>query len=694
MKTRFTANKLAALSMQELYTLARELDIAGRASLSRSELIKVLQVLLVEPPLSQSVKRASNITVPPESSDLIKLLPENPLEKSGLSKSSEENERTEPPVDKPRRGRPPKVKVEAEAPVDKPRRGRPPKVKVEAETSVERPRRGRPTKVKVEAEAPIDKPRRGRPPKVKVEAEALVDKPRRGRPPKVKVEAEASVDKPRRGRPPKVKVEAEAPIDKPRRGRPPKVKVEAAVSVEKPRRGRPPKEQLAPTVPLFHEQVPSPKVSSSRPLHSVERFNRECEEEAAALKRLNRAFGKRSEESPAHENRKGAEVLESVVAIPVNIHLGNDEKKVSSRAEQIENDRRRKHASLKTTMEIPVFSVPVYGVAAPVSEDELTGELPEYYDETRIVMQIRDPHWAHAYWELTPVERKRLELEVGIFEFAHSHFVLRLHNVSRGHTQEIKLTENARNWYIYLEDAQCVYQVELGLHSPTEGYNFIALSNLVQTPPDKVSGSWAPPVAPEPVVAQSSEAVLPPNEAVAENVTSEPATAYLTDPARVYFHSLAGEPLPHPGSSELLAGGHLVSPDSQTLQAGIPAGDSSYNLPGSLQLQMPTSPTGPLDMPGSGPLPSSDTCNSLSLTVGHGDEIYLTLAADLLVYGRAPAGFLVFFMGQQLKVRPDGSFTLRLALPVDASQQLQLTAVDPKTGQEQVVKASFVFNKE
>ncbi|HMM58837.1 MAG TPA: Rho termination factor N-terminal domain-containing protein, partial [Candidatus Rifleibacterium sp.] len=58
MKTRFTEKKLASLTRQELYTLARELDIAGRSSLSRQELIKVLQLLLVEPPVSRGLKKA------------------------------------------------------------------------------------------------------------------------------------------------------------------------------------------------------------------------------------------------------------------------------------------------------------------------------------------------------------------------------------------------------------------------------------------------------------------------------------------------------------------------------------------------------------------------------------------------------------------------------------------------------------
>ncbi len=797
MKTRFTARKIASLNYHELYSLARDLDIAGRGNLSRAELIRMLQLLLVEPPVSRSLAKVNVPAVPTASTK---------PEATETTETTKESRRGRPPKQnaapedkvKPRRGRPPKnqpgniaagsdkTQLDSKAIIlneseEKPRRGRPPKkssqpakgvVLSESRTaagesnlpSVDKKRRGRPPKnrpvgadhgananqAEVKAVGPVEsteKKRRGRPPKK--HSQAVLPSPvtesrpaagdsdlppagkrRRGRPPKnqaAKVDHGAaayhpevkagkqteSVEKNRRGRPPK---KSYLPVDnapviesrpaagdislsaggKKRRGRPP-LSRESAPVAEKTAAGHQPvrNEKNPAAVPESSETAGNNRkgiAGSSAPKPSVERFNRECEEEAAAMKRLNRAFAKRDEELPHSGNKKGAEVLESAVAIPTPRFSGS--KTNSSKAEEIELERSRKHASLKTTMEIPVFSVPVYGAAAVVREEELTGDLPEHYDETRLVMQIRDPHWAHTYWELPPVERKRLELEVGIFEFAHSRFVLRLHDVTNGLTQEIRLTENARDWYVHLENAQCVYQVELGLQSPTEGYTFIALSNLVQTPADSVAPRWAEPVAPQPepgtgaMPAATSEAT-----ALEPAVQVPPSTAYLTDPACVYRQAPSDRPLQLGGSSGQsgtlpLSESGSEMPASQILSAGV----SSFVMPGSFQ-EMPTSPFAPAAMPGSDMLPSSQTQSSEAL-VRKNEETLLCMAADLIVYGRAPAGWQLFFLGQQVEVRPDGSFSIRLALPEKASQHLELTAVDPQTGDQKLIRADFTYNKE
>ncbi|HNX77476.1 MAG TPA: DUF4912 domain-containing protein [Candidatus Rifleibacterium sp.] len=721
MNTRFTARTIASLNSQELYALARDLDIAGRASLTRAELIKVLQLLLVEPPVSRSMKQISHSGGVPR---LVSPSPTPEILSQPLSAPEPADTKDHSAPEAPRRGRPPKAKPEAPVPAlvaPAPRRGRPPKAKPEAPVPAPvapAPRRGRPPKVKPEAPvlAPVaPAPRRGRPPKAKPEAPVpapVAPAPRRGRPPKAKPEAPVPAPvapAPRRGRPPKAKPEAPVPAPiapAPRRGRPPKAKPEAPVPAPvapAPRRGRPPKAKPeAPVLSLVDDFVMVEPVTltnrnKEKEPRSVARFNRECEEEAAALKRLNRAFAKRGEETPHSEKKRGAEVLEAAVAMPVHASAPADDKKTTNRAEQIETERRRKHSSLKTTMEIPVFAAPLTGASSTVSEDELTGDLPEFYDETRIVLQIRDPHWAHAYWELPPVERKRLELEVGIFEFAHSHFVLRLHNVTLGHTEEITLSENARSWYIHLHDAQCVYQVELGLQSPSEGYNFVALSNLVQTPPDKVAQRWAEPVAPQPAVPELPLDQQLPADTLAAGDSAQPVppTAYLTDLILVYGNAPKDRPMAFTGASELSGARQPADlgdmPTSRPSVSPVSSSEIPY-MPGSIS-QMPTSSAGHLAMPGSASLPSSDVLSSPALTTKASADAIFCVAADLLVYGSAPAGWQLFFMGRQVEVRADGSFSLRLALPEHASQRLELTAVDPQTGQKKVLCADFAFKK-
>ena len=413
----------------------------------------------------------------------------------------------------------------------------------------------------------------------------------------------------------------------------------------------------------------------------------------AAVKSLSRGFAKKAEDAPPAKNKKGAEVMRDGIAIPVD-QTGSH--KVSSKAEQIEKERSKRHSSLKTTMEVPIFQPSaVFEATSPISEDELTGDLPVEYGETRIVLQIRDPHWAFAYWEIPRIELKRLELEVGIFEFAHSHFVLRLHNVSQGFSQEIKLSEHARNWYIYLENPQTVYQVELGMHSPTEGYSFIALSNLVQTPPDRVAERWAAPVPPEPIY--EPEERVGGHEIVDYNLVEAPGIDRITAPEQVYFASVSGEAIPHPGSSDLLAGQKLVPTEipSSAEAALVPGGISSFEMPGlsvmpgSMDMQMPTSPA-----------PSSADWSSVTVSSfgkkaeeGGNDEIFLAASVEIIVYGRVKCGCELTFQGNPINVRSDGSFSLRLALPFDGGHSIDLVATDPVSQKTRVVKAAVSLKK-
>ena len=445
-----------------------------------------------------------------------------------------------------------------------------------------------------------------------------------------------------------------------------------------------------PHLPAIKTQLPE-SVSKSAQAAPVEPSGKKN-----GAKRLDRMFGKKTENVPAPRNRKGAEVIDQPVAIPFKPLGVADNEKTSKKAEQIEKDRRKKHASLKTTMEIPIFSQPEHDFSIPVSEDELTGDLPVEYGEKRIVMQIRDPHWAYAYWELPQIEMKRLELEVGIFEFAHSHFVLRLHDVSHGYSQEIKLSEHARNWYLYLEDAQTVYQVELGMHSPTEGYTFIALSNLVQTPPDQVAERWADPVLPTPKTKDHAEDTPPVSDNSLPPFVPTPGIVRLTDPKAVYSSSLSGEPLPRSGSSELLAGQNPLKPELAPPAINRPAiaEVSSFGLPASQHLYLPASHVAAAFMPSSSLPTSADRPFSQSVSspekpFGETENLFICAAADIIIYGKVAAGSLLTFMGEPVNVRPDGSYSLRLALPFNAEREIELVATDPFTGKTRVIKAKI-----
>lgn len=191
--------------------------------------------------------------------------------------------------------------------------------------------------------------------------------------------------------------------------------------------------------------------------------------------------------------RKEADILPSV-AIPVN--LNNKPNILNSSSDEMTRLIKNKFSNLNTTLEnvdlINTLSTPSSVV---ITEEELTGDLPSEYGETRIVAQARDPHWAWVYWEYSSIERKKLEKKLGHFEFAHTELFLRIFNKTYSYSFEINLPEDCDNWYLSLNDSDCDYYVQLCIHIPSLGDEILATSEIIHLPSDKVSDNiaeWVP----------------------------------------------------------------------------------------------------------------------------------------------------------------------------------------------------------
>jgi len=135
-----------------------------------------------------------------------------------------------------------------------------------------------------------------------------------------------------------------------------------------------------------------------------------------------------------------------------------------------------------------IGSKPGRGKARP-EIPEGSGDLPEVYGETRLVLLPVHPYLIHAYWEVTPKDLERVKhglgedyetakpvlrfFDITYIEFdganAHSHFDL-----------EIDLQVN--NWKVHLWSPEKSYIAELGFKSAAGEYSPITRSNVAHTP--------------------------------------------------------------------------------------------------------------------------------------------------------------------------------------------------------------------
>lgn len=120
---------------------------------------------------------------------------------------------------------------------------------------------------------------------------------------------------------------------------------------------------------------------------------------------------------------------------------------------------------------------------------EIPKELPLGYGEDKIVLQIRDPWWMHAYWEVTEKTKGRLK-EMLAEDFFKSKRILRCYDVSHiifdgknAHRFfDIEITESTNNWYIDTGSPGTSWIVDLGLVLPDKKFLPIVRSNVTHTP--------------------------------------------------------------------------------------------------------------------------------------------------------------------------------------------------------------------
>ncbi|WP_455382772.1 DUF4912 domain-containing protein [Salinispira pacifica] len=117
-------------------------------------------------------------------------------------------------------------------------------------------------------------------------------------------------------------------------------------------------------------------------------------------------------------------------------------------------------------------------------EQEESDELPAVYNETRIMIMLRDPAWAFAYWDLKEIHEKKYRRNP---EF-HG-MLIRVYELSEPSDDrdaivdsfDIPVQLSDSRWYINLPEQDTHYRLEL-IARFAEGEEVLAQSNIVSVP--------------------------------------------------------------------------------------------------------------------------------------------------------------------------------------------------------------------
>jgi uncharacterized protein len=297
--------------------------------------------------------------------------------------------------------------------------------------------------------------------------------------------------------------------------------------------------------------------------------------------------------------------------------------------------------------------------------------LPAAYGTKRLFLTARDPHWLYANWDLTPVQQKRYNALS-----ADEHLVLRIFmdSATGRPIAEIHVHPESRHWFAHVEQAGARYVAELGYYRKLRGelsWTNVASSAATLTPPDSVSADTTMDFATIPVEVPFDRLVALVKEAAREN---RPLAQALEELRRGGHRGLPASMASKEWTpAQELALAEVISMDqvrrvwigsleiTELLRRRIEREISSMGV---AEFGLPTSPAGAVtsvSSPFGGAQPAAK-------------GFWFNINAELIIYGATEPDASVTIGGRKIKLRPDGSFSYRFALP-DGRYEMPVVAV-------------------
>ena len=115
-------------------------------------------------------------------------------------------------------------------------------------------------------------------------------------------------------------------------------------------------------------------------------------------------------------------------------------------------------------------------------------DLPYKYNKTVVKILAQTPTKLFIYWEISDEDRNSFVEKHGNDFFDITKPVLIIHNLTMNYSFEIDINDFANCWYVSINDADCLYSVELGrrpfnlYEKINEPYIYVSSSNNLQTP--------------------------------------------------------------------------------------------------------------------------------------------------------------------------------------------------------------------
>lgn len=315
----------------------------------------------------------------------------------------------------------------------------------------------------------------------------------------------------------------------------------------------------------------------------------------------------------------------------------------------------------------------VLSPTAPTREGPvpLAQELPAAYGTRKLLLVARDPHWLYAHWDLTDEqlrEYNRLS--------ASGHLVLRVYEGAAEGTPVVQqdVHPESRNWFVNVSRAGARYIAELGYLNSAGAWVRVALSAATLTPADELSEqTWVrfetlPMEIPMETLVDIVRAALSEHVPLIEAISQLRAAGF--------------QGLPKP---ETISSAARWTPEQeQALASAISMDEVRRVWIGSLEItelirrqlvrgissgEVPISSVGAISS-------ISSVSSPFGAAVPGRRGFWFNVNAELIIYGATDPQATVRVGERNIRLRPDGTFSFRFALP-DGDYRLPISATSP-----------------
>lgn len=313
-------------------------------------------------------------------------------------------------------------------------------------------------------------------------------------------------------------------------------------------------------------------------------------------------------------------------------------------------------------------------------------ELPEAYGTKKLFLAARDPHWLYARWDLTREQQihfNRLS--------ADRHLVLR---IFLNETGDEPLTQahvhpESTHWFCHVPHAGAKYLAELGYYTTGGNWMAISASAATLTPPDAMSEDFTAEFATIPVEVPFAKIMELARSAVRENVP----LAEVLQELRASGHHVREAKSPATWTPEQERALASIITMDRVRRVWMGSVEITELIRRQLQQEISSISAAQFSQPGS-QLGGISSISSISSPFGGQERrkgFWFNVNAELIIYGATEPDAQVTIGGRAIKLRPDGTFSFRFALP---DGEYELPAVAVSADQSDARAAELKFGRE